>query len=221
VSVGALHSRIEQLIEERGLEPGQRLPSERELARILGVSRPSLREAMQTLQTTGRIRVRHGSGVWVSAPDAMHRLAQARAVGLRELFAMREVLEVPAAGWAVAAGDDPAAARLHQILDSMERTADIDELRRLDIEFHLSIAEMAGNRFLAQTMGVLHEMLRNGMETTLTIPGRLQRSRREHRRIADAILARDSRAAQRAMRAHIASAQRAGLARFVREEESG
>ena len=157
--------RIERLIAERGLRPGARLPPARELAQLLRVSRPSLREAVRTLQATGRVRVRHGSGVWLLPPDGMRALLQAREVTLRELFAMREVLEVPGAGWAAAAPDPVAVERLRAALEAMARTEDPAELRRLDIEFHLTIAEMAGNRFLVRTMGVLHEMLRGGMET--------------------------------------------------------
>lgn len=62
--------RIEGLIEERGLGPGDRLPPERRLAEMLGVSRPSLREAIKALQAVGRVSVRHGTGVWVQPPDA-------------------------------------------------------------------------------------------------------------------------------------------------------
>jgi len=187
----------------------------RELARLLGVSRPSLREAIRTLQAVGRVSVQHGTGAWVQAPDAMRRLEATREIGLRELFGMREVLEVPAAGWAAEAAGEEAVAALFGLLDSMRATTDFEELRRLDAEFHLRIAELAGNRFLLRTMGVLHEMLRQGMETTLKIPGRLGRSQAEHRRVAAAISARDPQAARRAMRAHIAAAQRAALARLA------
>lgn len=209
--------RIEQLIVDRGLQPGDRLPPERALAEELGVSRPSLREAIKTLEAVGRVRIRHGTGVWIQAPDEMRRLQASRDVGLVELFAMREVLEVPAAGWAAAARSDAGVERLARLVADMELIDHIDDLRRHDIEFHLSVAEMAGNRFLVRTMGVLHAMLLQGMETTLKIPGRLERSRVEHRRIVAAIKAGDATAAERAMRAHIRAAQRAAAARLAGE----
>jgi GntR family transcriptional repressor for pyruvate dehydrogenase complex len=211
--------RIERLIEERGLGRGDRLPPERRLAELLGVSRPSLREAIRALETMGRLRVRHGTGVWVQPPDAMRRLQASREVGLAELFAMREVLEIPAAGWAAegAARDAPSVARLAAILESMEAATEIDDLRRHDIDFHLALAEMAGNRFLIRTMGVLHEMLRQGMDTTLTIPGRLERSRVDHRRILQAVRAGDAAGARAAMRRHIRGAQRAAAKRLAAE----
>lgn len=211
--------RIERLIAERDLQPGDRLPPERALADELGVSRPSLREAIKTLEAMGRVRVRHGTGVWIQAPDEMRRLQASREVGLIELFAMREVLEVPAAGWAAAARPAAGVERLTRLLAEMESVDNIDDLRRHDIEFHLSVAEMAGNRFLVRTMGVLHAMLQQGMETTLKIPGRLERSRVEHRRILAAIRAGDTAGAERAMRAHISAAQHAATARLAGEQE--
>lgn len=213
-------AQIERLIEERHLNPGDRLPPERELAVLFGVSRPSLREAVKTLEANRRVAVKHGTGVWIQPPDPMRHLTEAHEVGLRELFAMREVLEVPAAGWAAESGDPAAVDALYRVLGEMEGSASIDELRRFDIDFHMRIAKMAGNRFLLRTMDVLHEMLRQGMATTLTIPGRLPRSRVEHRRIADAIATKDGDGARRLMRIHIRSAQAAGLRRLIHEEAS-
>ena len=215
---GRIVAQIERLIEERNLQPGDRLPPERELAGMLGVSRPSLREAVKTLEANRRVAVKHGTGVWILPPNPMRHLAGIFEVNLRDLFAMREVLEVPAAGWAAECKEDAAVSRLLGVLDAMEPSVNIDELRRLDVEFHIRIAEMARNRFLLGTMDVLHEMLRLGMETTLAIPGRIPRSRLEHRRIANAIAAGDANRARRMMRAHIRSAQAAGLRRLANEE---
>lgn len=218
---GTLFSRIvaqvEGLIEARRLEPGDRLPPERELAQLLNVSRPSLREALKTLEARGRVRIRHGVGVWVQPGDPGLRLVGAQQMGLRELFAMREVLEVPAAAWAADTATPDGGERLVRLVNAMERLRDIEELGGADVEFHTLIAELAGNRFLQQTVGVLHEMLRESMRTTLTIPGRRQRSHVEHRRIAGAIAASDAVAARRAMRGHIRSAQNAALRRLADE----
>ena len=75
--------------------------------------------------------------------------------------------------------------------------------------------EAAGNRFLTRTLGVLQEILARGMETTLRIPGRLPRSRTEHERILDALVAGDPVAARRAASAHIQGARKAALARLA------
>ncbi len=215
---GTLYSRIadeiQRLIAARHLQPGDRLPPERDLAVLLGVSRASVREAEKTLAALGRLQVRHGSGVFVAPPDRLRDLA-APEIGLRELFAMREVLEVPAAGWAAESAGREEVAELLVRLTELERPHDFDELRRLDSEFHLFIAGVAGNRFLERTMSVLHDMLTAGMETTLKIPGRLERSREEHRRIAHAIAAGDAAGARRAMRTHIGNARKAAEGRLL------
>lgn len=214
---GTLYSRIadeiERLIDVRSLHPGDRLPPERELAMLLGVSRPSVREAVKTLSALGRLQVRHGRGVFIAPPDGIRGLASP-GIGLRELFAMRQVLEVPAAGWAAQSAGRAEIEGLEATIAALEGTTDLEELRRLDTEFHLRIAAMAGNRFLQRTMSVLHEMLSAGMETTLKIPGRLEKSRAEHQLIAHAIATGDAGAARRAMKAHIAGAAAAAERRL-------
>jgi GntR family transcriptional repressor for pyruvate dehydrogenase complex len=227
---GSLYERIaaeiERLIEGRQLRPGDRLPPERQLAALLQVSRNSLREAIKMLEANGRLEVRHGRGITVREPEP-DRLAWAylqKEVGLRELFAMRLVLEVPAAGWAASSAGDGELEAINRAWDALDRASatkppDWDALRRLDQAFHLTIAGAAGNRFLWRTLEVLQDMLAAGMETTLMIPGRLERSREDHQRINRAVMARDAREARAAMRAHIGGAQAAALRRLERVKE--
>jgi GntR family transcriptional repressor for pyruvate dehydrogenase complex len=210
--------QIERLIEDRRLTAGDRLPPERELAQLLGVSRPSVREAVRTMQGLGQVRVQHGTGVWILPGYAIRTMAGAEEIGMRDLFSMREVLEVPAAGWAADHATPEAVRELSDILDRMVGSEDFEELRNLDIAFHLRIAEQAGNRFLLRMVGIMHEMLRTGMETTLRIPSRRKRSRVEHRRIADAIARSDAAAARRAMATHIRNAAAAGLRQLQQGE---
>ncbi len=219
--------QVERFIEGNGLRPGDRLPGERELSELLGVSRASVREALRSLQARGVVLVRHGKGVFVAAPDegerALDRFARLREVGLEELFAMREVLEVPAAGWTAAAATDEQLAELVRTFETLgegvrgHRPA--AELQALDARLHLQIAEFANNRFLAMTQTVLQEMLARSMETTLAIPGRPARSVREHAEIVAALLARDPARARAAARRHIHSSRRAALRRVAGERE--
>ncbi len=222
-------AQIRQLIEDNALRPGDRLPPERDLAQLLGVSRASVREAVKTLEARGYLEVRHGRGVSIRAPEPLDDSLRAelvgREVGLRELFAMREVLEVPAAGWAAARARPEDVAELEQLLASLNQQAstsppDFTTLRNLDAGLHLHVARVAGNRFLIRTMGVLHDMLNAGMETTLAVPGRLERSARGHRRIVEAIAAGNPEAARRAMRAHIRGAGEAALRRLSERDGS-
>jgi GntR family transcriptional repressor for pyruvate dehydrogenase complex len=224
---GRIAVQVERLIEQRHLQPGDRLPPERDMAILLRVSRPSLREAVRVLEAQGRLAVRHGRGVFVQRAPSERELRYALAgaeVTNNELFAMREVLEVPAAAWAAERITDSQLARLRAALDQMATIIeaanaggiDFARLAELDVQFHLEIAMAAGNRFLQQTSSVLHEMLLAGMETTLTIPGRPARSRRDHERIYAALLAHDPAAGRTAARAHIRAAHAAAIRRVER-----
>jgi GntR family transcriptional repressor for pyruvate dehydrogenase complex len=215
--------QINHLIDDEGLNGGERLPAEREMARMLGVSRPAVREAVKVLEAQGRVVVRHGQGVFVArtaADEVRDRLA-ALQVNLTELFEMRLVLEEPAALWAAQRSTSDDVADLASALAAEESArqppVDFEALRALDTAFHMQIVRIAKNRFMHQTLGVLQEMLRSGMETTLSIPGRLTIAREDHRRIFAAIAAHDEQAAAAAMRIHILGARDAALAR-VRNE---
>ncbi len=219
-----LHARIaaeiERFIRTQRLSPGHRLPSERELAGILQVGRSSLREAIAVLSSRGVVRVRRGHGIYVAEPSPAPLLAEPAPSpdDLEQLFDMREVLEVAAAGWAAQAAteDDIAALRATIAALDAEATADppdLERLQELDTDFHLLVAAVARNRFLAQMTQLLHRMLAAGMETTLSVPGRISRSRRSHLRIAEAIASHDHLAARTAMREHIREARDAALRR--------
>lgn len=226
---GSISDRIERqildLIQSEELRPTDRLPSERELAALLGVSRPSVREAVKSLEAQGRVHVRHGQGVFVAAPRSQQDLRAALAqheVTLGELFAMREVLEVPAAGWAATAGEKTRIAAAASALTELNRAIrgnppDFALLEKLDAAFHMRIVEAAGNRFLRQTLGVLQEMLAAGMETTLLVPGRLEKSREEHDRILVALRAGDAATARAAARRHIRNSHAAARTRIETE----
>ncbi|WP_028921580.1 FadR/GntR family transcriptional regulator [Pseudonocardia acaciae] len=219
--------RILEVIASDRLRPGDRLPPERELAAMLGTSRPSLREALRSLKAQGHVEIRHGSGVFVADPATTRTLRQAllaEEMSLTELFDMREVLELPAAAWAASHQDADRLARVREAYDTLmaasaEDDVDWRRLQELDAAFHMRIVEAAGNRFLTRTLGVLQEILARGMETTLQIPGRLQHSRREHERILDALVSGDPAAARRAASAHIQGARKAALKRV--QDSSG
>jgi GntR family transcriptional repressor for pyruvate dehydrogenase complex len=226
VGGGTLNSRIRleilRYMTSHQLAPGDRLPSERELAATLRVSRPSLREAVRSLQAEGRLVVKHGQGVFIAEPSAQRSLRESMARldhNLSELFAMREVLEVPAAQWAAQRKDHAALEAVQTAfakLDSAlaEEPRNYDTLQQLDAEFHLRIVQASGNRLLEQTQGVLNELLRTGMQTTLAIEGRAEQSRQEHQRILDALFRGDRTAAARAARAHVQSAREAANRRI-------
>lgn len=212
-------SRIESLLQSAELKVGDRLPPERELAARLGISRAALREAVKVLEERGALVVRHGRGIFIGdgIAEALRRSLLDRQMTLSELYAMREVLEAPAAAWAAASATEAEIANLADELRMLNEVAkqplDIDRLGQLDAAFHLSIVRTAKNQFLLRTEGVLQEMLRVAMESTLAIPGRLPVATREHQAIMAAIRRRDPDKARLAVLRHVAGARRAALAR--------
>lgn len=220
-----IREEILREIDERRLAPGDRLPSEREIAELLQVSRPSVREAVTALEVEGRLEVVHGRGVFVAEPETSRRLRASLARhhhDLSELFMMREALEVPATTWAADKQDTRALREVQDAFDALELAwqgdrlgdhVDDEELGRLDAAFHLAIVRASGNRFMEQVQDVLNEMMRTSMSTTLRVPGRARRSRTEHARILAAVLAGDAAGAGRAARAHVRHAHRAAVTR--------
>ncbi|NDI24236.1 MAG: FadR family transcriptional regulator [Actinobacteria bacterium] len=202
-------------IEELGLKGGDRLQSERELAKILGISRPSLREAIQILQVQGRLVVRHGIGIFVldeAEGEKLRDSLRAAQHRIEELFQMREILEAPAVEWA-------AERRTEEQLQAMKSAAwnlnraiaenpiDFDKVRKLDMEFHLTIVKSAQNQFLNQTLGTLQEIMYRSMDNTLKLPGRIDASEHEHGVILEAIEKKDPIAARLMIIQHIHNAR--------------
>lgn len=220
-------AQIEELLTNEELKPGDRLPTEREMAELLNASRPSVREAVRVLQAQGRLVVRHGLGVFVAESTTKRTLTAAlnnHEVSIDDVFAMREVLEIPAARWAAERITKEQIATLNEILVDLDAAFDddpgnFDRLARLDANFHLEIAHVAGNRFLRQTTDVLHDILIEGMQTTLLIPGRREKSRRQHESIVAALENQDAAAAARAARQHVRSAHQAALDRIAAEAQ--
>ena len=202
-------------IESQGLQGGERLEPERELAKILGISRPSLREAIQILQVQGRLRVKHGIGIFLLDQADGEKLRESLRTAqhrIEELFQMREILEAPAVEWAAERRSEEqlaemklAARALNQAI--ARKPVDFENLRRLDMEFHLTIVRSAQNQFLNQTLGTLQEIMFHSMDTTLKLPGRVDSSEHEHGMILEAIEKRDSITARLMIIQHIHNAR--------------
>jgi GntR family transcriptional repressor for pyruvate dehydrogenase complex len=208
--------QIRDLIQRGGFEAGSRLPPERDLAQKLGVSRPSLREALIALDVEGRVEVRSGSGVYVCAEPTKAPVRKTGALGESpsQLMEARSVIEGEVVILACARISDASLVRLHELLKEME--SDIARRRvplDLDRQFHLTLAEATGNAVLSRLVGELfHERyspisakISARFESTRTWKAALT----EHEAILHAVQARDPIAAQAAMRMHLrASARR-------------
>jgi GntR family transcriptional repressor for pyruvate dehydrogenase complex len=202
--------QIRELIDRGGYEAGTRLPPERDLALQLGVSRPSLREALIALDVEGRVEVRSGSGVYVS--NAKPGVASARTVAMGEspsqLMEARSVIEGEVVILACARITQEPLARMQGLLNDMEAAIERRRARvDLDRQFHLTLAEMSGNAVLSRLVGELFDerhspisaKLRSRYENTRTWNMALK----EHEAILRALEARDPLAAESAMRSHL------------------
>jgi GntR family transcriptional repressor for pyruvate dehydrogenase complex len=174
-----------------------------------------LREAIQVLQTQGRLMVRHGIGVFLVEDQQAEKIRESlRAAhhSVEELFQMREILEAPAVEWAAERRTGiqldaikHAAAELNSAV--RESTIDFDKVRVLDMNFHLTIVKSAQNQFLNQTLGTLQEIMHKSMDNTLKLPGRIDASEHEHGVILDAIEKRDALTARLMIIQHIHNAR--------------
>jgi DNA-binding FadR family transcriptional regulator len=185
------------------LAPGQRLPSERQLADSFGVSRVSVREGFRVLELLEVIEVRHNAGAFV-APEGgrgsgrllRHWLTTHRTEVI-ELLEVREALESSAA---------EAAARRLASIDAPKVAPDsgLEKLAVLDIDFHNRVADASGNNVLAALIRELNEALKESRYAMFAMPDRPAKSQREHQKIVTAIRRGDGPAAHEAMRMHIA-----------------
>jgi GntR family transcriptional repressor for pyruvate dehydrogenase complex len=210
-----IEARIAELVELGTLSPGSRLPSERELARIFGVSRLAVREAANRLAARGLVVVRRGAGSFVASRTAADsQPVEARLQGganLDELADVRMLLEPAAADWAARRAGRTSLAILLRIVERFEEAAAsaeprFDLLAASDIDLHLEIAHAADNALLAQLIEQLQGLYRRQLEWSLHRPGRLEETAVEHRRLVDAIAAGDPAAARDAMAAHLTAA---------------
>ncbi len=207
--------QLRHLIETQQFPRGSRLPSERKLAELLNVSRTMVREAISTLEATGLVEVRHGSGSYVTGEVSLSNLSMiwntwyiAHRQDLLHLLQVREALECKAVALATTRAEPELAAYLRDILEEMRDASKrdrLDEVSRLDGQFHGAIIEASGNPILVQLLSSLNAVLADDRVAVFSLPGRLERSLYDHTRIVEAIEQHDPQAAQEALLEHFNS----------------
>lgn len=201
--------QIRALIASNAIAPGTRLPPERDLAQQLGVSRPSLREALIALEIDGSVEIRMGSGVYV-CPPAERPAPNPSALGESpsELMQARAVIEGAAVVLACARITAEGLARLRDTLTRMRIEMEQGGYPvEQDKQFHLTIAAISGNSVLVRLVGELFDerhspissQLRERFDSTQT----WQAAMGEHEAILQALESADPLAAQTAMRQHL------------------
>ena len=202
--------QIRQLIDQGEYPVGSRLPTERELADMLGVSRPTVREALIALEVEGRLRIKVGSGIYVNAQPASEPEAQPASIeGPFEVLRARAFVESAVAEEAARKAKPADIARLDAVLAEVDAstTLNVEQWVALDRRFHRAVAEILGNVVLLRTVGELFDQrinpyfaqLARHIENTST----WRAAHVEHIAIRDAIAAHHPKLARTAMREHL------------------
>jgi len=206
--------RIEDHIEANDLQPGDRLPSDRELAASLGVSRPLVRQAIKVLESLGRVAAQQGSGTYVQ--DASHRVAVrelTRGMGfdrdlLRQVLPARVAIDVEVLRAAFARRTPEMLAELAGRLDERERqlTEEAPEARTgasLDLGFEAALGRVCGNEVLRRMQALAHDVWLQAQIAVGLAPGDPSALHREHREVLEAFARGDLPEAERRLRDHL------------------
>lgn len=220
-----LPEQIEAMIVDRAMREGARLPSERQLALQFGVSRSSLREAIQQLVSRGRLISRHGGGNYVATPPAealLHNaflplatLVRDRPEYWQDVMEIRKSLEGDAAFYAAERATDLDKARLKAELERVSGTSTLSEPispARADADFHMAIAHASHNAVLIQVMaglfGLMEQSISHSLEALYHLPSTVEMLEQQHAAIIAAIIAGQAEQAREAALEHLVFVER-------------
>lgn len=204
--------RLVALIGDRAFQPGDQLPTERELTASFHVGRSSVREALRMLESQGIIRSVNG-GAFIVA-DAAYPLDSSlrllltldESTRLRDVIELRSILECEAAALAAErhraehlTDMDRAIEEMTTGLGEPKDNAFIDA----DLHFHLAVAAATGNRLVVHSMHAVRDVMLRALVTAYHVPSSPESAISEHRSIGDAIASGDPGRARAAMRAHL------------------
>ena len=219
VDAERLYNQIVRQVEGRilkgELRPGDRLPSQRELARQLQVGQVAVKEALRALAAKGLVVVRHGSGTFVSdmnpgtVTDFIERYSVIGSGSHRDLMELRETLEPASAAMAAQRATPEDLSRLAALVDRIEtahRASDYDEGSRLDVAFHLDVTEASHNDLFIAMLRGLGQMLRAWIRVQMEVTPQ-ERGAYSHREVLEAISGRDPERARQAMAESVSTAR--------------
>ena len=211
-------SKLRDMIHRGELKHGDRLPPERDLAKILGVSRPTLRAGIRSLAAVGVLKSRQGAGTFVVEADesptldgsALRMMAALHGFAPKEMFEARLALEMSISALAAERSTSEQIAEMSEEIAEMFASLDEPEVFLIhDMRFHQTVAAASGNRILTALMNMVAQILFEARSKTVRRATDLKESAEMHRQIYRAIRARDPEAARMAMRSHLLLAQKA------------
>ncbi|MDO6407377.1 transcriptional regulator LldR [Pantoea phytobeneficialis] len=215
-----LRARLRAWIDEHQLQPGMRLPAERRLAAEFGVSRSSLREAIQQLISSGVLISRRGGGTWLRQPqepwseqrivEPIRQLLAADPDYRYDILEARHAIEASTAWHAALRATEADKEKLQYAFDAtlkLKESDDPDLAAQADVRFHLAIAEASHNVVLLQTMRGFFDLLQSSVmqsrQRMYTQPVIFDRLTEQHQALLNAILAGDAEAARLAAMDHL------------------
>src|SRR5215210_908813 len=216
--------RLREMIQQGELRPGDRLPPERDLARMFGVSRPTLRAGIRSLSAVGVLQSRQGAGTFVVKADEspaldsspLRLMAALHGFTPAEMFEARKSIEMCIAGLAAErATSDQMASMSEEITGMFASLDEPEQFLAHDMRFHQSVAAASGNRILTVLMNMVAGIFLDVRVKTVKHATDLKEAAEMHRQIYRAIRERDPEAASNAMRDHLVRAQRAHEAEGV------
>jgi len=211
-------ARLREMIHRGDLRPGDRLPAERELAKLLGVSRPTLRAGIGSLAALGVLQSRQGAGTFVVNTDGppaldsgpLRMMAALHGFTTAEMFEARRALEMAIAGLAAERATGDYMATMAEEVAGMFASLDEPEQFLIhDMHFHQTVAAASGNRILTALMNMVATILFDVRSKTVKRATDLKESAEMHRRIYRAIRQHNWQEARSAMRDHLMLAQKA------------
>ena len=211
-------TRLREMIHRGDLRSGDRLPPERDLAKQLGVSRPTLRAGIRSLSAVGVLKSKQGAGTFVVEADAspaldsnpLRLLASLNGFSSAEMFEARLLLEMAITGLAAERATSEHLAALAEELAEMYATLDEPEEYLVhDMRFHQLIAAASGNRIITALMNMVASILFDVRSKTVHRAHDLKESTEMHRQIFRSIREGNTEAARNAMRDHLLLAQKA------------
>ncbi|PTQ66771.1 FadR/GntR family transcriptional regulator [Pseudomonas sp. GV071] len=207
---------IQKLIREGGYQPGDALPSQRDLAERLSVSRASLREALSSLSALGVVSVQAGKGVYVQATAAANGASAkafswpyAEQVSAADTFQLRYVLEGFAAGRAASSLTALDIDELHDNVEAMRlelRAQHFEAAARLDFEFHRRLLQASGNLAIEHIISANESVFLESQKLPFIRPERAMETWQEHRKILRQLARHANDPARKAMQEHIRNA---------------
>jgi len=206
--------RIKQLLENGALKAGSRLPNERELAGMLGISRPTLRTALKALSVMGVISAKPGAGTFIadSSPEIfnhpLHFMTLINNTGVGDIFQARLIIEPGLAEVAAKKlSDGHLAAMAKEIAAMRESLDDVEKFFKHDLRFHQTISRAAGNKLMSGIMDTILQLLFQLRQQKRRREFELQGALAWHERIYRALERHDGKRAKELMFSHLRGAK--------------